>query len=85
MIEEVKVWVASCDVCKEPRQNHEDYMPMFIDESECLDDIRNDEWLIGDGIEGEAGKHYCPECWSRDDEDVVHIKTAAAGSSDPIS
>ena len=39
-------------------------------EPECVeDDMRDSDWKIGNGKEGEIGKHYCSDCWTYDDED----------------
>ena len=81
MIQKEEVFAAYCDVCLMPLENSDGIIPMFHVQSDCVSNVQEeDEWLIGDGQEGELGKHYCGSCWSRDDQDVVHIKTVAAGS-----
>jgi len=71
MIYEVKMYGAQCDHCKKEWYDDHNSWTAMSDES-AMDSVLNDEgWLRGDEKigEGKDDEHYCPECWSYDDND----------------
>lgn len=75
MIHEVTMYAATCDNCGKDWEDTNDGFVAFGDESSLTEKIYDDGWHIGDGKEGEKDKCYCDDCWSRDDDDVFHLKT----------
>lgn len=55
---------AKCDNCKNNWYNDHYGWMCVTDESSMESMLDDDEWY-----KGENGKHYCPECYSFDDDD----------------
>lgn len=73
MIQPVTMYAAECDNCGKGWENDHYGWTALTDESSLRQTLTDDKWHIGDGVEGEEGKTYCPSCWQRDDEDVFVI------------
>lgn len=75
MIVEVKMYTVDCDNCGKNYDEGTDYS-CWNDPEAALTIAKE-----GDFIEHE-GKHYCPDCYSYDDNDVLIIKTNPPSSED---
>ena len=67
MIQEIKMYTVICDNCNIDANYNSEYIAWK--QKEYAEDIALDqEWKIINK------KHYCPDCWSRDDNDEIVIK-----------
>lgn len=71
MKQEVKSVILFCDCCGEEYRNDEGFVCYVGDEdgSQIWDDADKDGWLEF------GGKHYCPDCYSHDEDDESIIIT----------
>lgn len=71
-----------CDNCQETFQDGHSGYSMFTDENQAHEYADNAEWHLLD-------KHYCPDCFTIDDEDVLHVNSertkSATSPSEPSS
>ncbi|MEH0153751.1 hypothetical protein V6R21_06355 [Limibacter armeniacum] len=65
MIKEVIGYGAECDNCKKDWVNDCMGWGSMSDEVSMKHELSNDDWL------SEGDKHYCPDCWSYDDNEVI--------------
>ncbi len=75
MIQEVTMYAATCDNCGRDWENDTYGWSALTDRSSMRDTLIDDEWHIGDGVEGEEGKTYCPNCFGLDDDDKFYLKS----------
>ena len=66
MIKEVKMYTVQCDNCKCTSGDNSEFS-CWNDESTALDEAKESEWIESEG------KHYCPDCYSIDDDDNIII------------
>lgn len=66
MKEKVECFAISCDNCHDVYENNSGYS-LFADEQATNEELNDDEWLT----QGE--KHYCPLCYSYNDNDELII------------
>lgn len=78
MIIKETFYAVECDVCKETSENY-DGIAFWADEETTETNASENSWHKGDtdNNEGEDGKHYCPNCFMFDDNDVFILKIAA--------
>lgn len=69
MICEVKMYSAKCDNCGETWEHRYHGWTAVPDEQGLQEELNEHSWHT----DGE--KHYCPDCFTADDNDVIHIKT----------
>lgn len=69
MIQKVEMFTVVCDNCGEDAGVDSDYS-CWNDESAAVEMATESDW-IKDG-----DKHYCPKCYSYDDEDNLILKEA---------
>jgi len=74
MIKPAEYFIGICDVCGTQWHDEHNGFSAFNDKSYLRDEMNECDWHFGDGDEGVSGECYCPNCWSRDDEDVFHLK-----------
>ena len=67
MIQKVEMFTVICDNCGEDAGTDSDYS-CWNDESAAREIAMDSDWME------EEGKHYCPKCWSYDDEDNLILK-----------
>lgn len=65
-IEKVELYTCKCDGCGEYYDNG-DYQPVFGDELDVDNTVREDEW------HRDGDKYYCRNCHEYDDDDNVVI------------
>lgn len=66
--EKVECFALECDNCKEIyQQSHSDYS-IWIIESDAWDNAQDDDWVKNEE------KHYCPDCYTYDDNDKLFIR-----------
>lgn len=65
------MFAAKCDNCKCEVFDNSDYS-CYGDKEQVREEIDNADWLIEEE-KGKEPKHYCPACFSYDDEDNVVI------------
>jgi len=68
MIEKVEMYTVVCDNCGEDAGADSDDGSCWSDKAVAEEIALESEWIK----EGE--KHYCPDCWSRDDDDNLVLK-----------
>lgn len=67
-IEKQTMYTVKCDNCGE-YYTTDDIMPVFGDESEADNSVRNDgEWIKEEGL------YFCPDCYEYDEGDHLVIK-----------
>ena len=66
MIVEVTMYTIACDNCKETRGQDSEYS-CWNDENYALDEATDHDWIEHEG------KHYCPSCYTQDDNENVVI------------
>lgn len=71
---ETKCFSITCDNCKEGFEETFTGFSIFIDEGGADEAANNDNWHIKYTEKGED-KHYCPKCYSQNDDDSITIKT----------
>lgn len=74
MIYPVTMYSAECDNCKEAAFLGNGEFSAYHEEDQVREDLMNSEWFNGDTLKGHEGKHYCPGCWSYDDNDNLVLK-----------
>lgn len=76
MIQEVKMYSAKCDHCKNDWYDDHNGWCAMSDETSMQNVLNEEGWHTGDEKynEGIDGEHYCPECWSYDDEDKFILR-----------
>ena len=76
MIHKIECETLSCDNCGRDYESYEGFT-IFLEGA--IQRANDDEWLNGDFQENRDlhGKHYCPNCYSIDDDDNVTIKQTA--------
>ena len=62
MIQKVEMFTVICDNCGEDAGTDSDYS-CWNDKSAALEDAKESGWIEHKEL------HYCPKCWSYDDED----------------
>ena len=70
MKHEVKAISLICDGCNQTFETLDGMVCYADDEDGKLveETARNSDWkIMGD-------RHYCPNCWERDDDDIIHTK-----------
>lgn len=67
MIHKIKAFTATCDNCGKDYQNNYDGYSIFNDQNSLTEDMDNDSWHT------EEDKHYCPICFTINDEDKLVI------------
>lgn len=67
MIDKVECVTLSCDNCKKDFENYNGFT-IFLEESTAKDEASNDDWYT------DGDKHYCPDCYTLDDDDNLIIK-----------
>lgn len=67
MIYPVTMYAAKCDNCGEEVRLMGEYAALA--EKDCVRDE-----LMESGYHEDGDKHYCPDCWSYDDEDNIVLK-----------
>ena len=68
MILKVEMFTVRCDNCGKLSGDDAEYS-CWNDESTALDMASESDWIIEDD------KHYCPDCYSYNDEDELTLKT----------
>lgn len=70
MKHETKAIILTCDGCGQQYETI-DGMACYADDEDgkLIEEVAdNDDWMtMGD-------RHYCPKCWERDDDDIIHTK-----------
>ena len=66
------MYTCQCDGCGKKFESDE--FSAFTEPDGFLEWIEDHGWHIGDGTEGEDGKHYCPNYWEYDEEDKFFVK-----------
>ena len=65
---EEKMYGVQCDRCKAVYENYNRFVA-FPDKDTAIEEAENSCWRITDD-----GKCYCPDCYTKDDNDNVIIK-----------
>ena len=70
MKHEIKTYKLTCDGCGKEFEWDDGLVCFADDEDGKLIEETADEsdWIVSDG------HHYCPKCWERDDDDIIHTK-----------
>lgn len=74
MIYKVEMFAACCDNCKREVFENSDYS-CYAEAERVRDEISNADWHETDYKNPEQSKHYCPDCFSFNDEDELVINT----------
>ena len=76
MINEVTMYGATCDHCKNDWYDDHNGWAAMSDESTMKNQLSEDGWAKGDSKsnEGNDGEHYCPDCFEYDDDDNFILK-----------
>ena len=69
MIYPVEMYGAGCDNCGTEYYNDHHGWAAMNDRNGIWELMDNDDWIEDDG------KHYCPDCFTHDDEDNLIINT----------
>jgi len=69
MIIKARFFAVECDNCKNQAHGQEEWPYWYSGIIEVEENAMESEWLK------EGDKHYCPDCFSYDDEDKLIIKT----------
>ncbi len=72
MIQEVKMYTVICDNCKKDSNEDTDYS-CWNDKEYAQDVATEADWITEDD------KHYCPNCYSYDDDDNLIIGKSKKG------
>lgn len=72
MIQKVEMFTVQCDNCKITSGENSEYS-CWSDEDVALDDAENDDWIEHEG------NHYCPDCYSYNDNDELIINESRKG------
>lgn len=67
MIYPITMYAAKCDCCGEE-------VKLMGEFAALVDELSVREDLMESGYHTDGNKHYCPGCWSYDDEDNIVIK-----------
>ena len=70
MKHEVQALSLTCDGCGQPFETL-DGMTCYADDEDgklIEETARNSDWKTMNG------RDYCPSCWERDDDDIIHTK-----------
>lgn len=59
-----------CDNCNEQYMNDHSGFSIFVSEADANDEADNDGWHL----HGDDDKHYCPECFTIDENDNLVIR-----------
>lgn len=70
MYQKVECVMLECDRCKDHFQDPHTDFSIYTDESAIGEHAQENDWYMF----GEDGKHYCPKCYTVDDEDNITIK-----------
>lgn len=83
MINEVKMFGATCDNCGKEWQDENMGWCAMNDEGAIKEQLDNCGWHEGDtnSNEGKDGEHYCPSCFMFDDNDVFILKAKEDGKA----
>ena len=68
MIKEVKSYFLRCDNCDKTYIESRNNYCIWLDASTAIEDAMNEDWIE------HGGKHYCPNCYTIDDNDNITIK-----------
>lgn len=68
MIYLVTMYAAKCDVCGTSYYNEHHGWSCMASENDIAELMDNDNWHEYEG------KHYCPDCFTTDSDDNVHLK-----------
>ena len=71
MIIEQTFYAVQCDNCKVIAEDDDD-TAFWSDRGYCIDNAEESDWYI----DGE--KHYCPDCYSFDDDDNLVVMSSQA-------
>lgn len=76
MINEVKMYGASCDHCKNDWYDEHNGWYVMNDETAMKDVLSEEDWVSGDESDNKGidGEHYCPDCFEYDDDDNFVLK-----------
>jgi len=70
MTYEVTMHSGSCDNCDETFEDRHSGFTAMPDSCDIIEAMGNSGWHIGGDAEGSVeGNHYCPACFTIDDED----------------
>jgi hypothetical protein len=58
----------SCDNCKKDFEEYHNGFSIFVDENSAHEHAANDNWYL------DGDKHYCPDCYTLDDDDKLILK-----------
>lgn len=67
MIKEVKMYTVICDNCGKDCNADSEYS-CWSDDTFARDCAMEDDWIT------EGDKHYCPQCYSYNDNDELELK-----------
>lgn len=70
MLKETKGYVLICDCCGDQYETIEGYSSYIgdVDGSQILNEADSDDWREI------QGKHYCPDCWKYEGDDIIVTK-----------
>jgi hypothetical protein len=74
MIQEVKMFSATCDNCGELFRSYHSGFTAYPDSGNLSEAMDGDDWYAGSDPSHE-GKHYCPKCfkWDENEDDKIHL------------
>jgi len=67
MIEKIDCVTLSCDNCKKVYENYNGFT-VFLDTNTAMEEAQDDDWYR------DEDKHYCPDCYTLDDDDNLILK-----------
>lgn len=78
MIHEGKSFSCTCDNCGVQFSDFHSDFSLFISNGDCLESMDNNEWYTGDTDPDHKDKHYCPNCFKRDEDidDKIIVDTS---------
>ncbi len=81
MIYPVTMYSAKCDSCDTDWEHWNEGWTAMADELTIEEELDNHGWAT---ISGDPDKHYCENCFTRDDEGNVILKQSPPASSNQV-
>ena len=76
MIREVKMFAVFCDNCGKQCTDDDAGFCAWTDTVGAEESASESGWLIDESLDGvKYPKHYCPDCYSYDNDDNLVLKT----------
>jgi hypothetical protein len=81
MIYPVTMYAGKCDNCGHDIILAGGEFSAYGEREGVEEEMRDSDWLIGDGKDVQEGYHICPDCYFYNDDDHLMIKTQTTNNA----